>query len=258
LNNTANRLFRLSGVNTDGTTGLGTDQPIKGTNPPFTGATNPIGVLLKATEGATIEVKKGAGDTSGGNAVRFDTMLYEATAPVIELIGSPTKDTSLKTADTTMDIFRSKVVSNGPLVALDKGLIDVQNGPFIHIRSGSNVDVKADLLKLFNGSKIEVINGPLIKVEGTSATGTASMLNVTGAVVNFGGSGNNKIIVNNTLCGGACAVKSTIQVLEGNANSITIGANPIKNSGLGNIQVNATSTAVIQTGASGKVNITAP
>jgi hypothetical protein len=219
---------------------------------------------LKATEGATIEVKKGAGEPSGTNALRLDTALYEATAPILELIGSATKETTLTTQGTTLDIFKSKVVSNGPLVALDKGLINVHNGPLIHVTGGSNVDVKADLLKLFNGSKIQVFNNhPLIKVDGITSTGKVGMIEVAGALVQFGGSGNNIIILNNTLCGGACATKGgvgvqAIQVLEGNANSITIGPNPIKNSGLGNIQVNANSTAVIQTGGSGKVNITAP
>lgn len=84
-----------------------------------------------------------------------------------------------------------------------------------------------------------------------------------GALVNFGGSGNNKIIVNNTLCSGACATKGgsgvqAIQVKEGTAGSITIGSNPIKNSSLGTITYQGSNTALIQTGSSGKVNITAP
>jgi YVTN family beta-propeller protein len=248
-NDTVNRLFRLSGVNTDGTTGLGTDQPIKGTNLPFAGANNPIGVLLKATEGSTIEVKKGAADTAGGNAVRFDTMLYEATAGILELIGSATKETTLKTADTAMDIFKSKVVMNAPVVFLDKSFIHVQNGPFIHIRGGSDVDIKADLLKLFNGSKIEVINGPLIKAEGAN-----SILKVAGALAEVGGSGTNKIIVNNAIA--ETATKSGIKVHEATGGTVSIGPNPIKGSTVAStITQNG---VVIQAINNGKVNITAP
>jgi len=83
-------------------------------------------------------------------------------------------------------------------------------------------------------------------------------------LVNFGGSGNNKIIVNNSLCSGACDTKGgsgvqAIQVKDGSATgSITIGSNPIKNTSLGTITYQGTNTALIQTGSSGKVNITAP
>lgn len=259
-NNTPNRLVRLQGVNTSSTTGLGTDQPIKGpTSSSLSGATNPIGTLVKATDAATIEVKKGSGDSSGGNGVVIDTALYEATAPILDLLEPSTRTTpTLKTADATVDIFKSKVVANGPLVAMDKSFINVTNGAFIHVRGGSFVDITGDLLKLINGAKIEVINGPLIKVEGTSSTGTVSELKVSGALVNFNGTGNNKIIVNNSICSGACSTISGIQVKEGSTGSISIGSNPIKNSSLGSIDVQSSSTAVIQTGSSGKVNITAP
>ena len=91
------------------------------------------------------------------------------------------------------------------------------------------------------------------------------MLDVSRALVTFGGSGNNKIIVNNSLCSGACATKGgsgvqAIQVKDGSAsaNSITIGSNPIKNTSLGTITYQGSNTALIQTGSSGKVNITAP
>jgi hypothetical protein len=256
-NDTPNFLVRLRGVNTDATTGLGTDQTIKGpASSALSGATNPIGTLLKATDAATIEVKKGSGDTSGGHAVRIDTALYEATAPILDLIGSSTTETKLTTAKSTMDIFKSKVVANGPLVAMDKSFINVTDGAFINVRGGSLVDITGDLLKLFNGAKIEVINGPLILVQGTSGGGSSpavSELKVSGALVNFGGSGNNKIIVNNSIS--TTSVKSGINVHEASGGTVSIGPNPIKNSSLGTITQNG---VVIQATNSGKVNITAP
>jgi hypothetical protein len=264
-NNTPNRLFRLSGVNTDGTTGLGTDQPIKGTNPPFDGATNPIGVLLKATDGATIEVKRGAGDTFGTNALRLDTALYEATAPIINLIGSATTPTTLTTTGDpsnpigdTINLFRSKVVSLGPVVALDKGIINVTNGALINLTSGSNMTVTGDLLSLINQSKINVVNGPLIKVSGVAPTGTSpavSTLNVSGALVNFGGTGGNQIIVNNAIA--PTATVSGLPVNTATGGTIAIGPNPVKNPGLGSITVNG-GGSLIQATNNGAVNITAP
>ena len=268
------RLVRLLGVNTDSTTGLGTDQVIKGNGidpAPFAGADNPIGVLVKATDDATIEVKKGTVtcdcNAPEGKGVVIDTMLYQATAPILDLIGSTATGTTLTTANTTMDIFNSKVVSNGPVVAMDKSFINVTDGPFIHVRGGSLVDVTGDLLKLFNGAKIEVINGPLILVEGTSPTSGAtspavSELKVSGALVNFGGTGNNRIIVNNSIT--STSTISGVKVAEGSTGSITLGANLIKENGVSKPLSSATlgtitqDKVLIQTGTQGKVTITAP
>ncbi|MBI4528895.1 MAG: FecR domain-containing protein [Deltaproteobacteria bacterium] len=275
--NTPNRIVRLQGVNTSSTTGLGTDQVIQGNGvspAPFSGATHPIGTLLKGTGGATIEVKAGSGDTVGGglfpgNAVRLDTMLLEAALPIIHLIGTGTTDTTatkLTTAGETMDLFRSKVVSLGPVVDLDNGFIHVTNGAFITLRNGSNWDVTGDLLRLANGSKIEVVNGPLIRVTGTSGAGSnpaASTLNVTGALVNFGGSGGNQIIVNNAIA--PTANLSGLPVNTATGGSISIGPNPVKNSGLGSITINGTpmgagpfTGSLIQATNNGTVNISAP
>ncbi len=271
--NTPNSLFNLQGFNTDSVTGLGTDQVIKGTNSSFidffTGQTanNPIGVLLKGTGGATIEVKAGAGDlvSNGiypGNAVRLDSMLLESAAGIIELTGTGSTDfttvTTLTTAGDAMAISQSKVVSLGPVISLNNGLINVTNGALITLTNGSNMNVTGDLLSLTNHSKINVVNGPLILVTGSAPTGSTpsvSTLNVSGALVNFGGSGGNLIVVNNSICGGACTVTSGIQVSGSN---IVIGPNPIKNPGLGSISVSGANTAVIQTTNGGKVTITAP
>lgn len=271
-NNTPNRLFNFQGVNTDGVTGLGTDQVIKGTSPGFIDsftaapADNPIGVLLKGTNGATIEVKAGAGDLASngvfpGNAVRLDKLLLESVAGIIELTGTGSTDltaSKLTTAGDALAISQSKVVSLGPVISLDNGLIHVTSGALITLTNGSIWNVTGDLFKLTNGSKINVVNGPLILVTGFAPTGSApsaSTLNVSGALVNFGPLGGNQIIVNNSICGGACAVTSGIQVSGSN---IAIGPNPIKNPGLGSLSVSGTNTAVIQTTNGGRVTITAP
>jgi FecR protein len=91
------------------------------------------GTLLEANNGATIDV--------AGNALRMDLALLEATRPIIHLIGSPTKETSLTTGSSTMDLFKSSVISTGPVVALDRGLINVQNGPLISLANGSKVTI---------------------------------------------------------------------------------------------------------------------
>jgi hypothetical protein len=283
VNNTPNRLFNVVGTNTDPTTGLGTDQPIRGNgvNPaPFIDsftnqqANNPVGSLLAATNVASIEVKRGTGDTVdggifAGNALRLDRALLEASAPIINLISAVASPTTLTTVGDALDISGSKVVSLGPLVALDKGLINVTNGALITLRNGSNVNVTGDLLSLINGSKINVVNGPLIRVDGIAVSGTnpaVSALNVSGALANFGGTGNNQIIVNNNI-----APTATTSGIPVNGAGITIGAvaggtTPIRNPNLGTVTVNGVNVgsggaftgSLIQTQNGGTARICSP
>jgi len=196
-------------------------------------------------------VKKGSGDKSGGNAILLDTALFEATLPVVELVGTSSTQTKFTTADAFADIFESKVVLKGPFIALDNSLIKVTNGPLLNLRNKSTMDVSGDLLKLISGSTINVVNGPLIRVEGS---GTA--LNVTGGLVNFGGTGGNTIIVRNGLCSGSCFTKGSpaINILEQTSGTITISGTSIRNSSLGSIDAGSTD-AVIEAINSGKVTI---
>ncbi|MBI4490451.1 MAG: FecR domain-containing protein, partial [Deltaproteobacteria bacterium] len=133
------------------------------------------GPLLEASAGSTVQTQK---------VLKLDTALLEATAPIISLIGSPNASTSLTTNQSTIDLIKSKVISTGPVIAMDKSFINVTNGALINLTHGSNMKVTGDLLSLFSGSKINVVNGPLI-----SAAGVGSLLNVSGALVNFGGTG---------------------------------------------------------------------
>jgi hypothetical protein len=237
-------------------------------------ANNPVGSLLTATNGATIEVKNGAGDTVdggifAGNALRLDKALLEASAPIINLISGVATPTTLTTAGDALDISGSKVVSLGPLVSLDKGIINVTNGALITLRNGSNVNVTGDLLSLINQSKINVVNGPLIRVDGVAVSGTApavSALNVSGALVNFGGTGGNQIIVNNNI-----APTATTSGIPVSGAGITIGAvaggtTPIRNPNLGTVTVNGVnvgnggvfSGSLIQTQNGGTARICSP
>jgi hypothetical protein len=198
--------------------------------------------------GELFEASNGASVTVAGSALRLDTALLEATAPILSLIGSSTAPTSLSTGSSTIDLFKSSVTSTGPVVALDKGLINVQNGPLINLAGGSSLVVSGDLLQLLNGSKINVLNGPLALV-----TGTGSLLNVSGALVFFGGAGGNSIVVNNSVA--PTATMSGLPVSATSGGAITIGPNPVKNPTLGSITV--TKGSLIQATGGGTVAITA-
>ncbi|MBI4490450.1 MAG: hypothetical protein HY694_15310, partial [Deltaproteobacteria bacterium] len=110
-----------------------------------------------------------------------------------------------------------------------------------------NMKVTGDLLSLFSGSKINVVNGPLI-----SAAGVGSLLNVSGALVNFGGTGGNKIIVNNSIT--PTATLSGLPVSATFGGAVSIGPNPVNNPSLGNISVTG---SLISATNGGKVDIKA-
>ena len=193
------------------------------------------GSLLEASDGATVNTQK---------VLRLDTALFEATAPIISLIGSASKQSELTTQSSTIDLIRSQVTSTGPVVAMDKSFINVTNGALINLTYGSNMKVIGDLISMLSGSKINVVNGPLISVAGAG-----SLLDVSGALVNFGGTGGNKIIVNNSIT--PTATLSGLPVSATYGGSISI-ANPIKNPSLGSISVNG---SLISATNGGKVTI---
>ena len=92
--------------------------------------------------------------------------------------------------------------------------------------------VNTDFATLINGSKITVQNGPLISVDNYAT------LTVTGALVNFGGTGGNQLIINNSI--------SPNYILNGvpvskDAYNISISGSPIKNPSLGTATVNGVS-----------------
>ena len=96
------------------------------------------------------------------------------------------------------------------------------------------MSVNGDFASLVNGSKLAVINGPLIFVDAKSN------LTVTGGLVNFGGTGGNQILVKNDIpiTGNAGGVSNKLFPINvGGSSSITIGPNPVKGDpgGVGNV-----------------------
>jgi hypothetical protein len=201
------------------------------------------GPFLQASDGAIVGTQ---------TVLRLDTAALAASAPIISLIGSTTTPTTLITATTALDLFKAKLTSMGPLVALDKGVLNVLNGPVLNLTAGSHVNVTGDLLSLVNRSTITVFNGPLITVAGAG-----SLLNVSGALVNFGGTGGNQIIVTNNIAPTTTLTQAGVAGIGVSATgggSITVGPNPVKNPGLGTISatgslIQATNGGVVKIGA---------
>ena len=222
-------MFDLSGVSTaiDADTGLtvGTDRPLQH-----------AGSLLE-TSNATVTAHQ---------AVRVDTALLEATAPLLSL-----RDGSkLTTATDTVQLsYQAKVTSLGSVMRLDRSGLVVAQGAALNLAGGSLLRVTGDLFSLTNGSTLQVLNGPLVSLGG------GSLLKVNGALIGFGGIGGNLVSVSNNLC--PCTTIGGLPVSLTNgalANNVTI-AGAIKNGGLGSLNVAPNAAVIRVDGAGTKVTI---
>jgi hypothetical protein len=242
-------LLDLRGMNMDAA-GLGTDVPLQ-------------------TAGAFFEANGATVNLSGtGNMISIDTALLAASAPIVKLINSTLNTSSAGDAVTgAMRIYQSSVTSTGPVFGLENSILNVQSGPLLSLTGGSSLTVNGDFASLTNGSRITVVNGPLIRVSGSSTgpTSVPSTLTVTGGLVNFGGTGGNQVIVNNSILPTGSPMSGLPVNVGGGGSSISIGPNPIKNPGLGSVTINGTPAgagpftgSLIQATGGGKVTITAP
>jgi hypothetical protein len=231
-------LLDLWGVNTDPTTGLGIDQVLQ------TG-----GTIFQASD-ATINLG------GSGNAIVVDTAMLTASAPIVNLINSTLNTSPTGDSNGAMWVNQSYgVTSVGPVFQLNNSILKVWNGPLLSVTGGSQMTVNGDFASLINGSTINVVNGPLISVSGTSPTNSsiASNLNITGALVNFGGTGGNQVIINNGITpNGFPGGIPVSQQCDGGCSISIPGPNPIKNPSLGTVTVNGvpvTSTGTSYTGS---------
>ncbi|MDO8478574.1 MAG: FecR family protein [Candidatus Rokubacteria bacterium] len=198
------------------------------------------GTLFQA-DGATVDTRQ---------AVKVDTALLEATAPLIALLNGSTMTSAADAIDLT---GRSKVTGAGSLVALDNSRLTVSRGALVNVAGGSYLRVAGDLVSLRNGSVLNILNGALLYVSG------GSIVSVSGALVAFGGTGGSILSVSNSLCGGACVLIGGIPVaFSGGATAanVSTGAGAIKNPSLGTIKLASPSTALVSvSGPASKVTI---
>src|SRR5689334_19955103 len=222
-------MFDVSGINsaTDADTGLrvGSDRPLQHAGP-----------LLEASN-ATV---------SAHQAVRVDTALLEATAPLLAL-----RDGSkLTTATDAVQLsYQAKVTSLGSVMRLDRSNLTVAQGAALSLAGGSLLRVTGDLFSLTNGSSLQLMNGPLVSLSG------GSLLNVNGALIGFGGTGGNLVSVVNSLC--PCSTIGGLPVSLTNgalASNVTI-AGAIKNGGLGSLNIAPNAAVIRVDGAGTKVSI---
>jgi FecR-like protein len=222
-------MFDLSGVSTapDAETGLivGTDRPLQH-----------AGALLETSNAAV----------TAQRAVRVDTALLEATAPLLALREGSKLTT---TRDAVQLSYQAKVTSLGSVMRLDRSALTVASGAALNVGGGSLLRVTGDLFSLTNGSSLQVLNGPLVSLSG------GSLLSVNGALIGFGGTGGNLVSVANSLCPCTTIGGLPVSLTNGAAASNVTIAGAIKNGGLGTLNVAPNAAVIRVDGAGTKVTI---
>ena len=227
---TEDAIIDLSGTTLapDPDTGLpiGTDRPLRH-----------AGALVE-TSGATLTTRK---------AVKIDTALLEATAPLLQALGG----SNITTTNHAVDLsYRARVTSVGPVVALSGSALTVKEGALVNVGGASALVVNGDLVRLTNGSHLQLLNGPLVSVSG------GSVLSVTGTLVAFGGAGN-ALSVANSLCGSfSCSMIGGLPVAlanGANAGNVSVGGSAI--AGSGTVTVAPGAAVLLVSGATSKVTI---
>ena len=181
-------IFDLRGERTavDAATGLtlGTDRPLEHR-----------GVLLES-RGAAIATQ---------TAVRVDTALLEASAPLLNLMAgsSLTSSSSLVQLDRRAGV--AAAVPSDALVKLDASTLTVRDGSLFNVARGSSLSVTGTLLSLANGSTLSVLNGSLVNVSSGSIFSLAG-----GSLAAFGAGANALNLMSSaSLCAG-CSVTTGI------------------------------------------------
>jgi hypothetical protein len=219
---TATALETVDGVDLD----LGTDQAIR------------HGGAFFETAAATVNTNE---------TFRLDTVLIQASAPLLNLKAGSNVTSVFDAIDLAQ---KAKLTSIGSVVKLDSSTLTVNFGALVSVRNGSLLRVTGDFLTLTNGSTLHLQNGGLLNVVN-------SVVNITGALINFGGSGGNAVNVSNPICSGTCTSVGGINVhLAGGAvvGNVSI-SNPIKNGTLGALNQGATNAVIQLVGPNSKVTI---
>jgi hypothetical protein len=228
----AANIYRLSGTATavDPVSGLtlGTEEPIRA-----------AGSLFEAV-GATATTQR---------AVRLDTALLQASAPLLSLRASGGIPSQLTTTANAIDLTtRARLNATAPVVALDGSRLTVAGGALVNVANGSYLGVTGHLLSVANGSQLTVANGALLFAAG------GSVVNISGALLSFGGAGST-VTVSNALC--PCTVIGGIPVrLSGGALAANVSiTNAIQNAAGNTVSIGGGAAAIRVDGATTKLTI---
>jgi hypothetical protein len=208
---------------------LGTDQPLQRSG---------AGAFLEIS-GATVSVGKG---------LNLDTALLSASGPLLNLKSGATLTSA---TDGLNLVSQAKLTATGPLAKLDASTLTITNGHAFRIMGGSFLNVTGDLFSIANASKFNITGGGVLFISGSS------VVKISGALVNFGGSGSNQLNISNSFSPGSCTSCGDLSVSFQNgasASNVSI-TNAVKNSSLGTVTLSSGSHIILD-GANSKLVIT--
>jgi hypothetical protein len=158
------------------------------TDPDAAGRT--VGTDTPVQAAGTLMQLNGTTTVSADHALRVDTALLEATAPLFNL----TPGSSFTAANDFINLVqKAKLTANIPadaLVKLNGATLTIINGGLVNVAGGSFAKLTGNLVTLANGSTMTLGNGPLVMVSGNSS------FVLSGALVNFVGSANTLNVTN--------------------------------------------------------------
>ncbi|MGH7383710.1 MAG: hypothetical protein ACREKG_00925, partial [Candidatus Rokuibacteriota bacterium] len=150
---------------------------------------------------------------SGGAVIE----LLRASAPLLSM----TRSATLTTERSLVEISGDAAVKLGQMTALTASRLTIK-GHGVSLSGSASLAVAGDLFRIANGSTLTITDGALLSLSGTSA------LNVTGALVNFIGTGNT-LSISNTLCGnGGCTVIGGLPVFMAGGGTVNLN-HPVVN-----------------------------
>src|SRR5215470_6038120 len=142
--------------------------------------------------------------------------LLSASAPLLKL----TRGAALTTERSLVDLSGGAAVQLNQMTALTASSLTIK-GHGVSL-SNASLNVAGDLFRLANGSTLTFTNGALVSLS------SGASLNVTGALINFIGTGNAVSITNNLCAGGGCTTVSGLRVLLSGGGSLSL-TSPILN-----------------------------
>ena len=118
------------------------------------------------------------------------------------------------------------------------------SGALASVRNGSSLVVGGNLVTLMNGSTLNLLSGPVLNVSN-------SRVDITGALIGFGGTGGNTVNITNNLCAGrGCTDFGPLRVKLSGTPQVSI-TNPIANPSLGTVNLLSPNAAHISVSGNG-------
>jgi hypothetical protein len=136
------------------------------------------------------------------------------------------------------------------MIQLNASVLSVVSGALANVANKSTLTVFGNLVTLLNGSRLNLLSGPVLNVSD-------SQVRVTGGLIGFGGTSGNVVNITNNLCANpsACTTVGGLRVSGVSGGSQITITNPIANPTLGTINLSPNAAHISVSGSNTRVTI---